>query len=148
MAILRQTIITALEARLAAIATPTYRTNLGLNVSTWKRNKFADNHLPAVDIRDTIDDQEVDAEDESLTRHHLQIELVIVGKSAGTSDDLIRQLIADVEQAIAVDDTFSGSALSTEPVSNEIEVEQDGVTIAGATVRIIIHFITAKFLES
>ena len=145
MADLRQTIVAAIESRLATIATPTYRTNLGLSATLWKRNKFSDNALPAVSIRDVADDQEMDAEDESLTVHHLQVELVIMGKSAGTSDDLIRQLIADVEQAIGVDDTWGGNALSTEPMGNEIEIAQDGVTIAGALVRITVHFITAKF---
>jgi hypothetical protein len=147
MAQTRQAIIDAIETRMATITTPTFRTTLGSSVAVWKRNKFAANRLPGLNIQDITDDQQVAAEDESLTEHRLTVELKVIGKEGSTSDELVREMIADVEQAILVDETWGGIALRTDPVSNAMDVAQDEVTIGGATIVIAIDYITEKFHE-
>jgi len=147
MSMLRQDIIDAIETRMQAIAEgETYYSDLGQNVAVWKRNKFASNSAPGLNIRDLADEQSVDAEDESLTRHQLTVELQIVCTGATAIEDL-REMIADVETAIGLDESWGQDNVSTEPLGNEIEIDQDDVTIAGAVVRIIVHYTTVKFSE-
>jgi hypothetical protein len=147
MAQTRQAIIDAIETRMATITTPTFRTTLGSSVAVWKRNKFAANRLPGLNIKDTSDDQQADAEDESLTLHRMTVDLQAIGKDGATTDELVREMIADIEQAIGVDESWGGLADRTVIVRNVTDVAQDEETIGGATITLEIQFTTERFKE-
>lgn len=144
----RQKIRDAIKTRLQGITVAGgYYTNLGTKVTVWKTNPFAANKVDAIDIRDDPEEQEVDAEDESLENRKLHVALKLIFK-APTPSEIVVQGITDVEKAIKVDETWSGLAYRTIPDGNTMDVKQDEVTLGGATVNIIIEYQTEKFTES
>jgi hypothetical protein len=155
MAITRQILVDRIKARMATITMANgYYTDAGNNVSVWKTNPFSANKIEGIDIRDLEDPSETEAEDESLERHFLKVELRLIVKTTGseTADARLRKLEADVKKAISADEYWSSGGVrladKTLPRGTVIEVDQDQDRIAGGIVTIEIQYVTAKFSES
>lgn len=132
---MRQLILNAVDARLKTIlttATPPYETNLGEHVFEWLPRVLEDSECPAVIWKD------LDEVPSNLTigkygyhQHALRVELAIVDASAGSTPANLRKALADVTKAVGADTTWGGLAIRTDPVPNDMAVEQAD-RIAGA----------------
>lgn len=145
----RQQIVNAIETRFKTIlVVGGYRTNLGDNVHVWRLSDWAKDEAPGVDIRDT--DWDSDETGQGLHDHGLLIE-VYVEAGGGTSPASVREMAADVLQAIGVDDTWGGLAIQTRPgkptggKSNEFQVGRGGHTYTAALMRFQVHYRTAAW---
>ena len=140
----RQQIIDAIQTRLETILlTGGYKTNLGNNIFVWKTDTIQDSELPCILWRDkseTIERITIGAD-----LHSLQIEAEIITSGADAIDK-VREMIADVIQAVGTDLTWGTIAEDTLPISNEdIQIEQKEKTIAGAKVSFVVQFVTEPF---
>src|SRR5574343_531517 len=98
--ITRQGIVDAVETRMKTIlSTSGYYTNIGSNTFVWKSTSYKAEQLPAVDIEDSSEMIDDDAEDESLEVHTLSLSVFVVA-SYGTSAEQIRQAMEDVRKAV------------------------------------------------
>lgn len=148
----KQRIIDAIKTRMALInGTGGYYTTIGTKITEWKTNPFGPNRVDGLDIREGIEEEEVWAEDESLTFHRLPIEFRGIFKSP-PSIETARNGILDIQKAISVDEFWTVGAdrlaQKTLPVSNQIEVDQDESKIVGIRVDVIVEYLTEKFKES
>ena len=131
---IRQQIIDALEGRLVAIA--------GVNkVTQWRINDLAPAELPAINIKDTIDEMPSDGVIGKID-HLLQIELTAVIHRNATAPKVSRQLIADIIGAIGQDKTFSNLAYDTVINSAELDLDTTVTTFANARINITVNYRT------
>lgn len=151
MAILREQILQQLVNQLEGITTAgdAYWTDLGQHVYLWKAVKFQSAELPALNIRDKSDAIATEAMDgpANEAQHELTVEIDVACKS-GVTDAVVRQMITDVYAAIGTDPTFGGNAVDTDPKGDEMQMDQEEDRIGGATITIVIKYLTTKFLES
>lgn len=143
---LRQQIINAVDTRLKTIKIANgYETDLGLNVNRWKTIPVSSDKEYELIYRDPIED--VTAENIAIGRHEhtLHMEIEIITKADSISDNQVRKMIADIEKAIKVDETWGVLAQRTIPESNEINVLQSEKIIGGVIFRFAIIFRTNKW---
>lgn len=143
----RQKIVDAVKTRFQGILTSGgYETNAGSNVSVWRdmRNvPITSDEFPAIVLMDKR--CEIDRENEPLRIHAFKLTM-IADVYAGLDDaaETVRKVIADIHKAIGVDEqwTVSGTklALMTEPVIDDMGIEQDENIIAAARVAFVITF--------
>src|SRR3990172_8463350 len=107
----RQQIMTAIDTRLKLITvTNGYETNAGNNIYEFWDIALEDDELPAIIWRDGAEDSELlvnTTQDRTMT-----VELVLQALGV-TAPAILRKLIADVEKAIAVDNTWGGLVIFT-----------------------------------
>ena len=140
---IREQLLSALVTRLKAIKTTGgYVTNLGNNVYHHRAGELAESELPGAVIRDLKSDIEPRV---GAVEHTLDIEISVVVAAGATSIQTVYDLIADVYKAIGTDDRWGGLAIDTVPLGDTVEVVQDDLTIAGATIRIEIEYETNKW---
>lgn len=146
---LRQSIMTAIVARLGAISTANdYLTALGSNVYEWKTTKWESSDLPGVtvkDMADTILSEQTRGQD-SFFMHSLRVQ-VELATSGSTSMTAIRQMIGDVYRAVWLDATWGGLAIQTLDAGNEIATEKEEYQVVGATISLDVIYRTGKFQE-
>jgi len=134
-------------ARFASITTPVYYTQIGAHLFEHKTVPFTDTELPGINIADTDETLELDAEDASITIHTLNVRIDAAFAGA-TSATEARKAIADIDKAINVDKTWGGYARRTLPVSNTLIGDQEDLYITGVSVNIQIEYLTSAFEES
>lgn len=159
----RKLIMTEIGTRLALITAAPYRTTIGNNVFEWKSKEWSESgsdEMPGVaymDISNTIADQNMRGNGTGrggTFQNTLRVEFAIAMKAAsvgGTNSevmDSLRDAIADVYEAINVDHTWGGNAQWTSAVSDDMGIDQDNRTIAGANIKIDIIFRTLAFQPS
>lgn len=145
----RQLIIEAMKTRMALInGSGGYYTTIGSKVTEGKENAFGANRVDGLDVSDfELEEEEADVEDEALVMHRLPVLLKGIAKSPA-SPEKGRQMIFDIDKAIAVDETWGGLAEKTVPAGSVMELDQDEVKVIGINRRIIVEYRTAKFQES
>lgn len=150
MAIKRQTIIDAVKTRLALITVAHgYDTNLGANVNEWRSAQYDPSELPAIEVRDTVDEPAGQALSGpgNIEWHSLLVEIefaIVIGGGATEA----RKGLYDIYTAIGVDQTWGGLALRTLWMGDELTVKAEDRQVAGAVARIKIEFTTNRFAES
>jgi hypothetical protein len=146
MATKRETLVQAVVARFKEISpTNGYRTDVGRNVTAWHVKPVEDTQLPYLDVRDMNESTE-----EPLTNHHehtLKIGAYIaVAAGPYQTASITRDAISDVWQCIGVDRTWGGVALTSRPLSSELDVDnQDGKTLGRAHIEFDIVYRTRPF---
>lgn len=153
MAIKRQEILTNIVTRFQGITgAPTYYTTVASgSVKLWPSSPFEEADLPAIVVRDIAD--EITFEDvagaNNRHAHRLTVEIDIIAvKGSDPIDTTVRQMIADVYKAVNVDDTWSGKAITTEAGGDEFLIDQAERQVGGATITIVVLYITNRFSES
>lgn len=141
---IRQQLIGKIDTRFKAIKTTAgYRTNIGNNVFDWLDRDLAEKELDALIYRDRAND--IEAETLELRDNRMRLEIEIKTKAAGATAARVREMIADVYQAIGTDDTWDGLAINSEPVSEEMEIRQGDKITGGATLTIEIEYRAPKW---
>lgn len=136
----RQQIIDALEARLQAISIAGgYRTDIGARVFEWRSTDLQKKDLPAILYRDGS--APVDNGVADFLGHQLQVDIQIITQGATAPADL-REMVADVLQAIGVDATWGGLARNTLLTQVDMEIEQADKILGGASIALEIHYDT------
>lgn len=143
----RQLICTRLDARLKTILIADgYNTDLGRNVFEWRDNPIDQSELPAVNWRDiSEDDSNATAGTVGYHTHVITMELKIATAKGTTTAKEIRALLADIVKAVGVDQTWGRQAIRTDPMSNEMVIEEVEDIIGGLTVTLAITYQTIKW---
>ncbi len=140
----RQKIMDAIDTRLQTILIANgYKTDAGLKVFAWKDFGMDDADLPALVYKDIIDDP--DQVTIGNVDNTLLVEVTALAAKGSTSDEQIREMIADVIKAVGVDETWGDLAEFTLLPSASMEVEQLEKKIFGAQVDLRIEYQTARF---
>jgi len=144
MAIKRDTIVTAVQTRLAACTTGGgYHTTLTGKVAIWQPAPASTWGIVLIPSReDVIETLTGDYWTRKLT---LLISVQVDGSTSLTS---VSQIIEDIYKAIGTGIQWSGNALNTTPVGFEMEVDQNEKRITGATITVEIDYRTGAWAES
>ena len=144
MSVLRETIVDAIVARLYAVATPTYH-----NTLTGKVFGFFGKTSAASEIVVDVQDRSETIQELSGAKWDRRMAVEIHVQYPGTtSDTSCRELIEDVYKAIGTDRTWSGNAIDTAAVSDEMETEQEERRVTGARIVIEVLYRTGAWAES
>lgn len=140
----RQQIVDALATAMATITTGNgYQTDAGANVSTWLIRDLDETELPSIEVRDV--GQSVGSAI-STSEWNLNVEIEIT--AAGTTAPAIcRAAMADVYQALGVDNTLGGLAIRVDSSGDDLTVDQTESKIARGTVAIEVAYRTTGFLN-
>lgn len=141
----RQKIIDAIDTRLQTILISNgYKTDAGLKVFAWKDGvALDDTDLPALVYKDVFD--EPDQVTITNVDNTLTVEVTALVAKGSTSDERIREMIADVIKCVGVDETWGDLAEFTRLPSGSMEVEQLEKKIFGAQIDLRIEYQTARF---
>jgi hypothetical protein len=140
----RQQIIDKVKARMQTITTANgYKTDAGQHVFTWLSRVLADSELDAIDIRDKTCPQEQSSL--SLYTNKLRVEFEAKTKAASITDEAAREILDDIYKAIGVDDTWDGLAENTEPIENNMDIQQSDKIAGAATIVVEIEYTTEKW---
>jgi hypothetical protein len=141
MASKRQTLVTAIVARLQAITVANgYRTNGGANVYEWDRRPWNELKVPGFGVRDVERLEEPKLSNVLEHALNLEIDCVAAGASGHT---IVRDMLADVEQAVGTDPTFGGVALTSLQVGDRMGRDTADTSVMEATMRINVRYRTA-----
>lgn len=127
-----------------------FYTDLGNKVETWRVKSYFKNTAAAINIKDRSDDSSLDAEDESLERHQLNVELNLLFK-ASVTDEEARKGITDVKRAVLgleSNPEWSNLVDRIRPDGDEMDVDEDEDRIAGANVKFVIEYTTLALQEA
>jgi hypothetical protein len=137
---IRQRIITSLDARLKTILVANgYQTDVGANIFDWRAEALEESDLPALIYRDTLCNTEIS--NISSYTHRMTVEIIAVVAN-DTPMAIIRNIIADIDKAIGVDDRWGNLAVLTERTGDESGVEIDDRKYAGCRLTVVITFRT------
>jgi hypothetical protein len=146
---LRQRIVDVLTTRLATITIADgFKTDVGKSVHRWLGFGLGTDKLPAVEYKDTFDNQSqgtIGRVDHTLT---IGLQLISRRNTEATEDAAekeIRLIIADINQMIGTDETMSNLAEDTELIDDEIVMEQLENKQWGATISLNIEYRTGRF---
>lgn len=118
-----------------------YQTDIGLNVSEWKDNPWAQDIVSGVELRDPECIGAVDAYPTHTFR--LPVKATAFAKAGATTAAEIRdKTLADINKAVGVDPSWGGLAINTEPPTDSIIVEQADKILGGVEVTFVVVFRT------
>ena len=117
------------------------------DVSVWRVTPYANNDLPAINIRDLQETEVSEERKGGVTKHQMTVEIEATCAGNTTASDL-RMLIADIENAIRQDERWSGLAIKTLPKKNEFVIAQDKQKIGGVLVNVVVEYLTLRFQEN
>lgn len=141
---LRQRIMDALKARLETILIAGgYKTDAGKNVFAWRKFGIPDTELPALVYQDTDHTQDQGAID--LVDNFLEVTVEAIAIKGATSEDQIREMLADVITAIGTDETWGGLAFDTSQPSTPMDAEQMEKKLFGSRITFTIEYNTERF---
>lgn len=141
---IRQQIIDKIDARFKAIKTTAgYKTNAGNHVFDWLDHDLADTELDAIIYRDRTNTK--NASSQKIFDNKVRLEIEVKTKSASTTAKQVRMMIDDVYKAIGTDETWSGLAQKTNPVEDNINVDQADKIAGSGTITVEIEYRTAKW---
>ena len=142
----------AVKERLAAITTANgYQTNLGARQHEWLSRKLNPDELPAHVVRDGEAKPvfEEGGRDASQFKWRLPFTVDLIFPEEGATVEQARLGIADVYQAISVDDTWKVAteddgeeelAARTVPVSDRVMSDKEGNFLGGARIEFFIEY--------
>lgn len=145
----RTDILTAMTTRFNGIVSGSgsYSTTLSGSVSTWRTVPVLLSEVPFLNIRDTLEEIVDDTQGGAsgrMTQRRLIVELEVVAQDIST----LRSLMKDIETAIAVDETWGGLALRTQPISSEVLASQERDAIAGVLITVRVDYRTGRWSVS
>jgi hypothetical protein len=127
-----------MDSRFSAILTTGgYETNIGTNVVDWPVEPFTDEELPVLTYKDVT----VETEVESFVGFANRMTVIITAAVTSTTPMAqIRKIIADVDKAIGIDQTWGGLALMTERVGDESEATIQEKKFTGCSITVVVTF--------
>jgi hypothetical protein len=141
---IRQQIIEAIDTRFKAILkTGAYKTDIGQHVFDWLSRDLDPAELPALIYKDISNAISVDTL--VLYNNKITLEIELKAETAGTTAESLREMIEDVYKAIGTDDTWGDLAIDSEPVSEEMTMEQADKIVGSAKLTIEIEYRTPKW---
>lgn len=145
---IRQRIVSAIITRLQDISIANgYKTDIGTNVEDW-RVDWQQDELPAISVCDMVAENNFEHSATQQTIRQLPIQIRIFTASSTPAADL-RKMIADVEQAIRVDDRWKVSGVGlvqhTRPLRDGFLIPEGQFEIIGGVVEIEVQYLTSKF---
>jgi len=131
MSNIRQSIIDAMEIRFGELA--------GIKtVEVWHLGDWAENELPAIDIRDTTDEMPIEGI-RGRRDHQLAVELTVkLIRSTSAAD--AREMIADIIKAIGIDETYGIQNTKTFIADADLVADAANQKIASARVALIVKY--------
>jgi len=145
MSVLRTTIVDAIVARLNALTTTGgYHNTLSGKVFGFF-GKTADASEIVLDVRDVSESIQELSNAKWDRRMVVEIHLQATGSTSAAS---CRELIEDVYKSVGTDRTWSGNAIDTVAVSDEIETEQEERRVTGAKIILEVLYRTSSWAES
>lgn len=140
----RQKIMDAIDTRLQSILIANgFKTNAGQNVFPWQEYGVTNTKLPALLIRDVDDDP--DQETVGNVDNILTVQVIALTAKSATSDQQVREMIADVIVAVGVDETWGDLAEFTLLPPAGMELLQLEKKLFGAQIDLLIEYQTARF---
>jgi uncharacterized protein (DUF927 family) len=141
---IRQQILDAIDTRFKTIKTTAgYKTNIGNNVFDWLDRDLADTELDALIYKDPIN--ELSSTTITQWNNKVNLEIEVKTKSASTTAKQVRMMIEDIYKAIGTDATWGGLALRSNPVSEEISIQQQDKIVGSAKIIISIEYVKLKW---
>ena len=144
---IRQDIIDAVDTQLRTILISNgYNLDLGNNVFHWRETNLTEADFPAIVYRD-LNPSEI--EHHGVARgyvHTFQVEIVALQTSAATTPAELRKAIQDIYTAVGVDDLWGGLAHDTQPISDDIDIQNKDRIGGAATVIIEIDYLASKWI--
>jgi hypothetical protein len=132
MSSVRQRLVDKVKLRFQGIRTTAgYLTDIGLRVFLCRPVQPKDDECPALNIWDV--DEESKPFLSGIHEHRLKIQVYVYAVGAGV-DVYIRQVVADLAQAIGLDRKWDGLAVDTEPGRNTYEIDQETKRLTGAVL--------------
>jgi len=139
---LRQQIVDAIEQRMKMIRQINgYETDIGENIFWWLESPLTIEDLPGMICRDRVNKRSAGL---GIYDNTMQVEIEAKNEGSMGSED-VRNIIADIERVVALDETWGGLAFGTEIVEDEIMVEQNEYTIAAVKLTLTIEYRTVRF---
>jgi len=140
---IRQQVMEAIRARLETIRIDAgYLTDVGLNVFEWRDpmgEPFQPHEKPCCFIRDAS--SEITSQDSTVHEHALSVE---VGALVDRDDAVaaMRDLEADLFEAIGADRFFGGLVKFCQPTGSQCDVKTTGERNAVVRITLEVHYIT------
>lgn len=135
---IRQQLISAIDTRLKTILVANgYETNAGQNVFAWRDTALEAAELDAILYRDRTESRTPGV---GVYEFTLPVEIQIVSTSASQ----VRKILADLEVAIFVDESWGEIALNTELETDEMEIEQKETLFVAAGIIMPIEYRTVR----
>lgn len=146
MPIREQTILDNIVTRLKTITVANgYATNAGNSVHEKKLARLDQAELPALVVR--LGPDEIEDVDKVASIHVLPVEVEVLASGAD-AHDTVRKAVYDVYKAAGVDETWTNQAIKTVARGHDPIEEKREREVAGAVVRLDVHFITSRFQET
>lgn len=146
MANLRESIMSAIETRLATITTANgYNTNVGNNVFLWRVDQMDPDdstHVPGIIIRDR--NAEVQPAAGGVLSHVLTVEIETVVLSDTTTDTTARSSAEDVLACVGTDQTWGGLADHSEVRTIEVDVGRVTKILGTARITLAVEYHTTS----
>ncbi|HWT00198.1 MAG TPA: hypothetical protein VN256_08120 [Pyrinomonadaceae bacterium] len=145
----RQQIVDEVKERLALITTANeyapghnFETDLGLSLSEWRTEAFAEEELPGINLRDESESVTYKDKHSGSVMRQLNVVADLVFKETDVSATLARKGLADVERAVAVDPTWGGRARLTIMRESRLMTDDKGNWLGGARVALTVEYFT------
>lgn len=151
MAVKRNTILAAIKTRLETInGAGGYYHDLSSGVYIWHSPAFDEKQLPVANIRDETDEivYEGMSGSENVHNHRLTAVISLIAAPGSRAVTTIREMLIDIYKAINTDLTWSGSAIHTELIGDEMMVDEEEKVLLGAEATIEITYRTDIWSES
>ncbi len=138
---IRQKIISAMDTRFKGILIAGgYQTNIGQHVFWWKKSPLALADLPGMNCKDRRQAKSLGA---GVYDNSLEVEIE-AGISGPTTPEELRKISADIEKAVAVDETWGQWAGTTEIGNDEINLEEDEKKIGFVRIALTVEYTTIR----
>jgi hypothetical protein len=146
---IRQQIITAFDTAMKVIlVTGGYSSDLGLNVFPWRDTALdiENDEFPAIVYRD-VSEEAIPPEQVGFGKHQfkLNLDVLIFCEEGATTPEEMRLMIADIYKAVGLNQQWNGLAFWTEPVLDQILIQEEKNIIGGARIQFQILYRTARF---
>jgi hypothetical protein len=142
----RQQIVTAIATAMATInVAGGFQTDIGSKVTQWDLTPLTNLTSRGLDVSDPKDEIHPGVtlhQDHDLT---IEIRLYAHEGSPPATAAYLRNAIADIYRKIGVDRTWGSLARTTEPVRDEIYLEQSNEVVGGAKVTLTVKYRTSTF---
>lgn len=141
---LRQRIMDTIETRMGTILVSNgFKTNVGQNVFPWSELGINNTKLPALIIRDVDDDP--DQEVIRIVDNILTVQVIALTTKSATSEQEVREIIADVIKAVGVDETWGDLAEFTLLPPAGMEALQLEKKLFGSQIDLVVEYTTGRF---
>ena len=139
---IRQRIVDAIDTRFKAIKkTGGYATDIGNHVFWWKESTLQVSDLPGMNCRDKSPEKELGC---GVEDNILPIEIE-AGVSGSTTPAELRKIVADINKAIGVDETWGDLAQTTDLKEDSISLTQNENKVGLVTLTMTIEYTLVRF---